>query len=227
MEEGWGREWGKEHPGQQWGKSFLPVAKYSAFPPILSPCYSGRGTPTTSPRRPRESHLTGLLLHLCHSLQGSGPDPEVVPALHGPPGDEAALHLEHLPVYRVCWAARPGQGAMGCGMGPPPALLSRPRTARPRCLGGAADLDHSWVLFLSLKPRLLGFFCSSTISSATLWITSPPAVTTRVSMNCHMAGPPVSGSKTSGWGVGCTGRGNVNLVTAREWARRLTSKWFS
>lgn len=198
MEEGWGREWGKSTPASSEANPSYWWQNIVLSLPSCPHVTVGEAPPHTSPRRPRESHLTGLLLHLCHSLQGSGPDPEMVPALHGPPGDEAALHLEHLPVYRVCWAARPGQGAMGCGMGPPPALPSRPPTARPRCLEGAADLDHSWVLFLSLKPRLLGFFCSSTISSATLWITSPPTITTRVSMNGHMAGPPVSGSKTSG-----------------------------
>lgn len=55
--------------------------------------------------------------HLCPSLQGRGPDPEMVPALRGSPGDEAAVHLEHLPVHRVCRAARPGQGALGGGAG--------------------------------------------------------------------------------------------------------------
>ena len=146
------------------------------------------------PRTSREPQLTGLLLHPCHSLQGSGPDPEVVPALHGTPGDEAAVHLEHLPVHRVCWAARPGQGAVGCGRGHLQLCLPAPGQQ-----GGAANLNHSWVLFsLTSKAKSPWFFCSSTISSPTLWITSPPAVTMRVSTNCYMAWPPVSGSKI--WG---------------------------
>ena len=152
------------------------MAKCSAFP-HLAPCHP------QLPARPQEPHLTNWLFHLCYSLQGSGPDPEVVPTLHGPPGDEAALHLEHLPVHRVCRAAGPGQGAPECGMGPPPALPLSPQGSMPQ--GAWKAVGHSWGPLLSLKPHLLGFLCSSTISSATLWITSPPAVTTRVSMNCH------------------------------------------
>lgn len=66
--------------------------------------------PLVLPAPSWESQLTGSHPHLCYSLQGSGPDPEMVPALHGPPRDEEAMYLEHLPVYRVCWTARPGQG---------------------------------------------------------------------------------------------------------------------
>ena len=38
------------------------------------------------------------------------------------------------------------------------------------------------------------------------------------------AGPPGWGSETSGGGGGCPGSENVNLVTAREWARRFSWK---
>lgn len=68
---------------------------------------------------------------------------------------------------------------------------SAPQPPGQQAPGAWKDVDRSWVPLLSLKPCLLGFLCSSTISSATLWITSPPAVTTRVSMKCHPAGPLV------------------------------------
>lgn len=54
----------------------------------------------------------------------------MVPSLRGPAGDEASLHLEHLPVHRVRWAARPGQGELGYGVELPSSsstqLLGRP-----------------------------------------------------------------------------------------------------
>lgn len=139
---GWGTGMRKRAP---WPAVMQILPMGSAFPTILSHVAGGEAPPPL--HRPRESQLTGLLHHLCHSLQGSGPDPEMVPALYGTPGDEAAVHLEHLPVHRVCWAARPGQGTVGCGVEPPPALPSSSWAARPRCPQGAADLDHPWFLF--------------------------------------------------------------------------------
>lgn len=84
---------------------------------LVPVCTMGQGLHTTLPcflLHLWGSLLTGLSLLPAYSLQGSGPDPEMVPALHGPPGDEAAMYLEHLPVYRVCWTARPGQGSWEC-----------------------------------------------------------------------------------------------------------------
>ena len=75
-------------------------------------------------------------------------------------------------------------------------------------LEGAEDMSYSQMMDQIKKEMInlldsflyndLGFFRSSMISSATCWITSPPAVTTRVSMNCHRARHPISGSKMSG-----------------------------
>ena len=46
------------------------------------------------------------------SYEGSHPDPGLVPALHGPSGDEAPVHLEHLPVHRVRRGAGPAAGEL-------------------------------------------------------------------------------------------------------------------
>lgn len=179
-------------------KSTLPGGRQVLPTSTSGLCLLHRLVPTlqwergpSSPPRPWEPQFTCLLPHPHHSLQGSGPDPEMVPALHGTPGDEAAVHLEHLPVHGVCRAARPGQGAVGRGT--PPALPPAPGQQGPgaqRC----SQSGPSWVSCHSpLKPSLLGFFCSSMISSAILWTISLPAVTTRVSMSCHTTRPPVSG----------------------------------
>lgn len=46
----------------------------------------------------------------CRSYHSSCFNPAMVPALHGPSGDEAAVYLEHLSVHWICRGTGPAEG---------------------------------------------------------------------------------------------------------------------
>lgn len=152
------------------------------------------GPLTSSPAQ--GTQLTRFLPHPRHSLQGSGPDPEMVPALHGAPGDAAAVHLEHLPVRGVRRATGPGQGAVGLGRGGPPALPSDPGAAGPGAqscsrsgplLGPfplTSTAKSSWVL-----PQLHDFFS---------YLVDHFTPSSHSERECEPPGPPVWGPQV--WG---------------------------
>lgn len=91
-------------------------------------------------------HRWGLSSLPFFSYQSSSVDPALVPPVRRSAGDEAQVHVEHLPVYWICRRARPDQGEVTQLQGRHVDIMNR---------GDWGMLSHFNTLLYILEPQLL------------------------------------------------------------------------